>query len=218
VVIKSALNQRFLTATLLLATIATGFIVSTPLQTYAADKTINCEDGCKINFKGKNDIDIKFAGAGSGPQGEKGETGDKGDQGEVGPQGEQGIQGEKGDQGEQGLQGEPGPMGPPGEQGAQGETGPAGPVGPAGNASNGTIISAQDYDDLQIVLQMLRNGTLGSEVTEVVNDTTTQPPVDNGTTTNPPVDNGTIQIPEPVENQTNTDNQTNGNDTNNNSG
>lgn len=196
------MQKQILTIALLItAVLATG-IIATPIQTFAADKTIDCEGGCTINFKGKNNVDIEIPAAGSGQQGEKGDkgdtgekgdTGDQGPQGEVGPQGEQGIQGEKGDTGDQGLQGEVGPEGPAGqqgEQGAQGETGPEGPQGPAGTAANGTILSDQDYDDLQTVLAMLRNGTLSAEVTEVLNDTTTEPPVDNGTDSNNTNDTG----------------------------
>ncbi len=127
----------------------------------AADKTINCEDGCKINFKGKNDIDIKFGG-GSGT---------------VGPQGPAGEQGEKGDQGEQGV---------PGEDGAQGEVGPAGPQGAAGedgaagqdaNLTEDQVNTLQfvqdNRDSIETIIEMLNNGTLSSTVEEVVDTNNT---------------------------------------------
>jgi hypothetical protein len=187
-----------LAAVAIAAILSLGIIVMSPLNiANAADKTINCEPGCKINFKGKNNVDIQFGGAG---QGEKGDTGETGQQGEVGPAGEQGIQGETGAAGLDGVNG---------TNGVNGTQGPEGPQGPAGTAANGTIISDQDYSDLQTVLQMLRNGTLSAEITEV--PPIVEPPVDNGTA---PVDNGTIPIPEPnpdeppVDNGTNVDNGT----------
>ena len=214
-------KTKTITSLLLAAIIASGFVAYSPLQNaFAVDKTINCEQGCKINFKGKNDIDIQFAGTGSG---EKGDKGDKGDTGEQGPQGEQGLQGEVGPQGEQGVQGPEGPQGPQGPagfngtqgeqgpagingtQGEQGPAGPEGPQGPAGTAANGTILSDGDYADLQTVLTMLRNGTLSSTVSQV-NTTIPIPPVDNGTIPIPPVDNSTNE-----NNETTSNNETDNN-------
>lgn len=66
---------------------------------------------------------------------------------------------------------------------------------------------------MQVVLQMLRNGTLGAEINEVINDTTEEPPVDNDTTTEPPVDNDTTTEP-PVDNDTETENNETNNENN----
>lgn len=172
-------------------------------------KDINCEKSCTLNFKGKNDVTVKFGGGEGtqGPAGPAGPQGPKGDTGEAGPKGEQGETGAQGEQGPQGPQGETGAQGNDGVQGPEGPMGPQGPQGPAGNSSsNASSTLTQEQTDaiqfvinnqpaLQEIVNMFNNGTLGSTVTEV-------------NQTSPPVENNTTPVP-PVENQTNT-NQTNG--------
>lgn len=186
--------NRTITTFIIAAILAAGFIISVPLQnTFAADKTINCEDGCKINFKGKNSIDIQFGGGSAGQQGEKG------DKGETGDQGPKGDKGDPGDDGKDGKDAE-----------SQFDEDTVNRV----NELTGKI------DVLNEIIQSYENGTLGvpSEVEEpenppVVNET--QPPVvdngtviDNGTTTNPPGENNTNPVPEPLPDNGTVDNGT----------
>ncbi len=181
-------SKQSIVAIIVASIMLVGFMVSTPMQTaFAADKTINCEDGCKINFKGKNDVDIEFGGIGQ--QGEKGDKGDKGDQGE------------QGEQGPEGPEGPEGPQGPPGENGEDGTEIDEDTMNRI-NELTGKI------DVLNEIIASYENGTLGvpTEVEEEENETDTEPepPVDNGTTTEPPVDNGTTTEP-PIDNGTTTE-------------
>ena len=84
----------------LIAAIALAAMVIPTYQiALAADKTINCDNGCKINFKGKNDVDIVIPAGGTGTQGEKGDKGDKGDTGDPGAPGQDGTDGTDGQDG-----------------------------------------------------------------------------------------------------------------------
>ena len=200
--------------TLLIAGILSlGIVVATPLNVAnAADKTINCndDDGCKINFKGKNNVDIIIGGAGQqGEQGEKGEKGDKGDTGEAGPEGPQGPQGEQGEQGEKGEKGDTGEQGPQGEQGPAGEDGQDGTTLDE-DTVNGINELTGKLDIINEIIDAYENGTLGvpTEVEEPQENETDDEPIptnDTDTEPEPLPDNDTDTEPEPLpDNQTDT--------------
>jgi hypothetical protein len=179
-----------------------------PTAALAADKRVDCDKGCKLEFKGgKNSIDIIVSGGGGG-------AGAQGPKGDTGPQGPQGQEGPAGPQGEQGAQGEQGPKGDTGDVGPQGETGPKGDTGAAGGGGNQTLtdeqLEAVDYvnsniDAIKALVDAWNSGALVLVNASETNVTTEQPPVANETV--PPVANETVPVP-PVENENVTGNVT----------
>ena len=200
--------NKLLTATILTIALVSVGLMMVPKNIALADtKKVDCSDkNCVLKFNGKNSVEIVVNGGGqkgekgdegpigpAGPQGDQGPKGETGNEGPAGPQGAKGDQGEKGDTGAQGDKGETGP---------QGDKGDTGPAGPPGEASNSTQLTQEQIDniqwvqdhkaDLNIVIEMLNNGTLGATLdVNATNSTTPLPPVDNGTNTNTTNTNGT---------------------------
>jgi hypothetical protein len=172
-------------------------LVTIPQEGFAASKKVDCDKGCKLEFKGgKNSIDIIVSGGGGG-------AGAQGPTGPAGPQGDTGPAGPQGEKGETGPAGETGPQGP---QGERGEQGPKGDTGPAGGGGNQTLtdeqLAAVDFvnsnkDALQALVDAWTSGALVLVNASEGNQTTQQPPVANETV--PPVANETVP---PVSNET----------------
>ena len=144
----------------LIAAIALAAMVIPTYQiALAADKTINCDNGSKINFKGKNDVDIVIPAGGTGTQGEKGDKGDKGDTGDPGAPGQDGTDGTDGQDCKDAELSE--------------------------DQTTALNFLTENQDSLSTVIEMLNNGTLGASIDEVPDNgnNETQPPVDNGTNT-----------------------------------
>jgi hypothetical protein len=180
-------------------------LITIPNVGEAASKKVDCDKGCKLEFKGgKNSIDIIVSGGGGG-------AGAQGPTGPAGPQGDTGPAGPQGEKGETGPAGETGPQGP---QGERGEQGPKGDTGPAGGGGNQTLtdeqLAAVDFvnsnkDALQALVDAWTSGALVLVNASEGNQTTEQPPVANETVppvaneTQPPVANETVP---PVANET----------------
>jgi hypothetical protein len=185
-------------AILIGAVLSIGLVtIPIPQEGFAASKKVDCDKGCKLEFKGgKNSIDIIVSGGGGG-QGSQGPTGPAGPQGDTGPAGPQGEKGETGPAGE---------TGPQGPQGERGEQGPKGDTGPAGGGGNQTLtdeqLAAVDFvnsnkDALQALVDAWTSGALVLVNASEGNQTTEQPPIANET--QPPVANETVP---PVANET----------------
>lgn len=88
----------------------------------------------------------------NGRDGATGETGPKGDTGPQGPKGDKGDTGATGPAGATGETGPQGPKGDTGETGAQGPQGETGPQGPKGDPGDDYVLTAQDKQDIAVLV------------------------------------------------------------------